>query len=87
MRALCRDATGQRVIDGVTSTARRIADDAAAVVISVEEGSAIVRSRVERIELSRAELRGPLMRRFLDDCGVSAAAVRAAEHTAREMAR
>jgi hypothetical protein len=32
-------------------------------------------------------LRGPLMRRFLDACGVSAHAVRAAERTAREMAR
>jgi hypothetical protein len=86
VRTLGRDATGQKVIDGVTSTALRITDDAAAVVISAEEGSAIVRSRVERIELSRAELRGPLMRRFLDDCGVSAAAVRGAENTAREMA-
>ena len=87
VRTLGRDATGQKVIDGVTSTSRRIADDAAAVVIAAEEGSAIVRSRVERIELSRVELRGPLMRRFLDACGVSAAAVRGAERTAREMAR
>ena len=87
VRTLGREATGQNVIDGVTATSRRIADDAAAVVITAEEGSAIVRSRVERIELSRAELRGPLMRRFLDACGVSPHAVRAAERTAREMAR
>ena len=70
-----------------SATSRRIADDAAACVISAKEGTAIVRSRVERIELSRAELRGPLMRRFLDACGVSAHAVRAAERTAREIGR
>jgi serine phosphatase RsbU (regulator of sigma subunit) len=87
MRTLGPDATAEQVIDGVTTTSRRIADDAAAVVISAEDGSAIVRSRVERLELSRAELRGPLMRRFLDACGVSPHAVRAAERTAREMAR
>ena len=86
VRTLGPDATAKQVIDGVTTTSRRIGDDAAAVVISAEEGSAIVRSRVERIELSRAELRGPLMRRFLDACGVSAHAVRSAERTAREMA-
>jgi len=86
VRTLGPDATAEQVIQSVSATAGRIGDDAAAVVISAEEGSAIVRSRVERIELTRAELRGPLMRRFLDDCGVSAHAVRAAERTAREMA-
>ena len=87
VRTLGPDATAEQVIDGVTTTSRRIADDTAAVVISAEGGSAIVRSRVERLELSRAELRGPLMRRFLDACGVSPHAVKAAERTAREMAR
>ena len=86
VRTLGPDATAEQVIQSVSATAGRIGDDAAAVVISAEEGSAIVRSRVERIELTRAELRGPLMRRFLDDCGVSPHAVRAAERTAREMA-
>jgi len=87
VRTLGPDATADQVIESVTATSRRIADDAAAVVISAEEGSAIVRSGVERLELSRAELRGPLMRRFLDACGVSPHTVRAAERTAREMAR
>jgi serine phosphatase RsbU (regulator of sigma subunit) len=86
VRTLGADATGERVIQAVSTTSRRIGDDAAAVVIRAEDGAAIVRSRVERIELSRAELRGPLMRRFLDACGVSPHAVRAAERTAREMA-
>jgi serine phosphatase RsbU (regulator of sigma subunit) len=86
VRTLGADATGERVIQAVSTTSRRIGDDAAAVVIRAEDGAAIVRSRVERIELSRAELRGPLMRRFLDACGVSPHAVHAAERTAREMA-
>jgi serine phosphatase RsbU (regulator of sigma subunit) len=87
VRTLGPDASAEQVIEGVATASRRIGDDAAAVVISAEEGSAIVRSRVERLELSRAELRGPLMRRFLDACGVSPHAVRAAEGTARDMAR
>jgi hypothetical protein len=87
VRTLGPDATAERVIEGVATTSRRIADDAAACVIKAQEGPAIVRSRVERLELSRAELRGPLMRRFLDACGVSPHAVRAAEGTARDMAR
>ena len=87
LRTLGPGASADQVIEGVAASSRRIADDAAAVVISAEEGSAIVRSRVERLELSRAELRGPLMRRFLDACGVSPHAVRAAEGTARDMAR
>ena len=87
VRTLGPDATGEQVIQGVSATSRRIADDAAACVISAKEGTAIVRSRVERLELSRAELRGPLMRRFLDACGVSPHAVRAAERTAREIGR
>jgi hypothetical protein len=87
VRTLGPDATAEQVIEGVSAASRRIADDAAACVISANEGTAIVRSRVERLELSRAELRGPLMRRFLDACGVSAHAVRAAERTAREIGR
>jgi Stage II sporulation protein E (SpoIIE) len=87
VRTLGPDATAEQVIQAVATTSRRIADDAAACVISANEGSAIVRARVERLDLSRAEVRGPLMRRFLDACGVSPHAVRAAERTAREIAR
>ena len=46
-----------------------------------------MRSRVERLELSRAELRGPMLREFLDACGVSVHGVRVAERDAREIAR
>jgi hypothetical protein len=87
VRTLGPDVTAERVIDGVSTTARRIGDDAAAVVMTAEEGTAIVRARTERLELSRSELRGPMLRRFLDACGVSPHAVRGAERTAREMGR
>jgi hypothetical protein len=87
VRTLGPNATADDVIAGVRATARRIADDAAACLITANEGPAILRSRTERLELSRAELRGPLMRRFLDACGVSAHQVRAAERTATEIAR
>jgi hypothetical protein len=81
------EVTAAQVIDGVAAVALRIPDDSAACVIAAEGGSAIVRSRVERLELSRAELRGPMLRRFLDACAVSPHAVRVAEQTAREHAR
>jgi serine phosphatase RsbU (regulator of sigma subunit) len=87
VRTLGPDITAAGVIESVAATARRIGDDAAAVVVAAADGSAIVRARVERLDLSRAELRGPLLRRFLDACGVSPHAVRAAERTAREIAR
>jgi hypothetical protein len=80
------NVTASQVIDGVAAVARRIPDDSAACIIAAEGGSAIVRTRVERLELSRAELRGPMLRRFLDACGVSPQAVRAAERSAREHA-
>jgi hypothetical protein len=87
VRKLGPDVTAEQVIDGVAASARRIADDAAVCVITAEDGAAIVRSRLEWLELTRADLRGPMLRRFLDACGVSPHAVRGAERTAREIAR
>jgi hypothetical protein len=53
----------------------------------VSEGeAAAVQPRVERLEVTRSELRGPLLRAFLDACGVTPRAVRAAQQDAREMA-
>jgi hypothetical protein len=86
VRSLGPDVTAQQVIDEVASASRRIGDDAAACVIGAEDGSAILRSRVEHLELTRSDLRGPLLRRFLDACGVSPQRVRAAERQARELA-
>ena len=56
-------------------------------MITAESGTAIVRSQVERLEVSRVELRGPMLRQFLDACGVSVHRIRAAEDEAREIAR
>jgi hypothetical protein len=87
VRELGPDITAEQVIERVAASARRVTDDAAACVIRAEEGATIVRSRVERLELSRAELRGSMLRDFLDACGVSVHRIRAAERDAREVAR
>jgi hypothetical protein len=87
VRKLGPDVTADQVIERVAGSARTIKDDAAACVVKAEDGPSIVRSRVERLELSRAELRGPMLRGFLDACGVSVHGVRVAEREARELAR
>ena len=87
VRELGPDVTAEQVIDRVAGSARTVKDDAAACVIRAEDGASIVRTRVERLEVSRAELRGPMLREFLDACGVSVHGIRAAERDAREMAR
>jgi len=86
VRELGPEITAGQVIERVAGSARRVTDDAAACVIRAEEGATIVRSRVERLELSRAELRGSMLRDFLDACGVSVHGVRAAEREASEVA-
>ena len=86
VRELGPDVTAQQVIDGVTSSARTITDDAAVCVIAATEGAGILRSRVERLEISRAELRGPMLSDFLEACDVSVHGIRAAERDAREIA-
>jgi hypothetical protein len=87
VRELGPDVTAQQVVRKVAASARTTPDDAAACVIAAEDGTAIVRSRVELLEVSRAELRGPLLREFLDACGVSPQGVRRAEGDARELGR
>jgi hypothetical protein len=87
VRELGPDVTAEQVIDRVTAAATTITDDAAACVIAAADGPGIVRSRVELLELSRAELRGSLLREFLDACGVGLPRIRAAERQARELAR
>ena len=86
MRELGPDVTAQQVIDRVSESARTISDDAAVCVLTAEEGAAIVRARVERLEISRSELRGPLLGGFLGACGVSVHGIRVAEREAREVA-
>jgi hypothetical protein len=79
--------TAKQVIDRVSSSAGKITDDAAVCVLAAEEGASIVRSRLERLEVSRAELRGAMLSDFLEACGVSLPRVRAAERDARAVAR
>jgi serine phosphatase RsbU (regulator of sigma subunit) len=79
--------TAKQVIDRVSSSAGTITDDAAVCVIAAEDGASIVRSRMERLEVSRTELRGSLLPEFLEACGVSLHRVRAAERDARSVAR
>ena len=79
--------TAEQVIDRVADSARTITDDAAVCVLAAEAGAGIVRGRVERLEITRAELRGPLLPGFLDACGVSPHGVRATQREAREVAQ
>ena len=87
VRELGPGITAQQVIDRVAASAPRVTDDLAVCVITAESGTAIVRSQVERLEVSRVELHGPMLRQFLDACGVSVHRIRAAEDEAREVAR
>jgi len=87
VRELGPGVTAKQVIDRVASSAGTITDDAAVCVLAAEEGLANVRSRVERLEVSRADLRGPMLAGFLDACGVSYRHARAAEREARALAR
>jgi serine phosphatase RsbU (regulator of sigma subunit) len=81
------DLTAEQVIDRVAESARTITDDAAVCVLAAEAGAGIVRGRVERLEITRGELRGPLLPGFLDACGVSPHGVRATQRDAREVAQ
>jgi hypothetical protein len=81
------DITAEQVIDRVSESARTITDDAAVCILAAEGGAGIVRARVERLEITRAELRGPLLPGFLDACGVSPHALRATQRDAREVAQ
>jgi serine phosphatase RsbU (regulator of sigma subunit) len=87
VRELGPGITAEQVIDRVAASAPRITDDLAVCVITAESGTAIVRSQVERLEVSRVELRGAMLRQFLDACGVSVHRIRAAEREAGEVAR
>ena len=87
VRELGPEITAEQVIDRVSESARTISDDAAVCILAAEGGAGIVRSRVERLEITRAELRGPLLPGFLDACGVSPHTVRATQREAREVAQ
>jgi hypothetical protein len=87
VRELGPGATAEQIIERVTKAAETMPDDAVACVLTAEEGAAIVRARVEWLELTRSELHGPMLAGFLQECGLSLRAVRAAERDAIEVAR
>ena len=87
VRELGTSVTAKQVIDRVSSSSGRITDDAAVCVLAAEEGASIMRSRLERIEVSRAELHGPMLSDFLEACGVSLHRVRVAERDVHAVAR
>jgi Stage II sporulation protein E (SpoIIE) len=78
--------SAEQVVDEVTRLAAALEDDAAACVIRAKRGPAIMPSRVEEIELTRAEIRGPLPGRFLDACGLGSMRAGAALAQAAEVA-
>jgi serine phosphatase RsbU (regulator of sigma subunit) len=87
LRELGPEPSAERLIDRVAACAGTIADDAAACVICAEASPGLLPPHTEQIELTRAELRGPLTRRFLEACGLTPPEIGAAEREARAVAR
>ena len=80
------DASAPNLIKRAADEARVSADDIAAVVISPTAGVTSGLFRTEQLELSARELEGPIARRFLESCGLSAEEVDEAEAEARKLA-
>ena len=80
------DASARNLIRRAADEARVSADDIAAVVISPTAGVTSGLFRTEQLELSARELEGPIARRFLESCGLSAEEVDEAEAEARKLA-
>jgi serine phosphatase RsbU (regulator of sigma subunit) len=79
-------ASARRLIENVATEAQVLSDDMAAVVVSPTTGVTAGLFRTEQLELSARELEGPIARRFLEACGLSAYEVEDAEHDARLLA-
>ncbi len=65
-----RDVEAPQLLERVAQEARSTPDDMAAVVFTPTAGVTSGGFRTELLELSAAELEGPLGRRFLEACGV-----------------
>jgi serine phosphatase RsbU (regulator of sigma subunit) len=87
VRELGPEPSAEQLIDRVAACAGTIADDAAACVIWAKESPGLLPPHTEQIELTRAELRGPLTRQFLEACGLTPSEIGAAERQARAVAR
>jgi hypothetical protein len=80
------NATARRLIERVAAEANVLSDDMAAVVVTPTAGVTTGMFRTEQLELSTRELEGPIARRFLEACGLSAQEVDDAERDARLLA-
>jgi hypothetical protein len=79
-------ATARQLIDRVRDEACATPDDMAACLISPTAGVTTGCFRSELLEISDQEAEGPLPRRFLEECGVPAPELDAAEAEIRETA-
>jgi len=80
------EATARRLVDSVSSVARVMSDDIAAVVIQPTNAATAGLFRTEQIELTARELDTDVAERFLEACGVAAAEVQSALYDARMIA-
>lgn len=60
----------------VAACAGKIADDAASCLLWADEGRVLLPPHSEQIELTLAELRGPLARPYLEACGLTPTEIR-----------
>lgn len=70
VRSLGPGATAEDVIAGVASAARSATDDMAVCLLTPNASVAIGGFRTEQLDLAARELEGPLLGRFLEQCGV-----------------
>ncbi len=78
-------ATAAGLIASVNDEARVLSDDIAAVVVQPTGTATTEAFRTEQLELSTAELDGPMAGRFLESCGFSKVEVEAAIYDARAL--
>jgi hypothetical protein len=80
------DASASRLIEQVAAESSKLSDDMAAVIVTPTAGVTAGLFRTEQLELSAAELEGPIARRFLEACDLPADEVDEAERDARLLA-
>ena len=83
---MCQSAQ-LRVVNELFESGKALESDENRRSITMLDFKEIFKMRKPSVSIEMIRARGPLMRRFLDACGVSPHAVRGAERTAREMAR
>jgi hypothetical protein len=84
--AALSDGTAAELLDRVADEAERVPDDMAACILSPTAGITAGGFRTEQLELSADEIAGPLLDRFLVDCGVGDPQRDLAATEARELA-